>query len=170
MSNAIIQQPQNKNLLSPNKFIFSISKSPYLVYYVQSVRLPGVSSSPATMETPHSLLHFTNDKLQFETLNITFLVDEDMKVWEETFNWMKGISFPNEHKQYRDQKAKEHLYSDAILELNTNNNTPNFKIKYKNCFPISLGAIDLSFKDNPENSITSDVTFSIDTFEFERNS
>lgn len=163
----IIQQPDNKNQLYPHKWIFTITSAPNLMYFCQSIRFPGVSADPVKVENRFGPVFVTPDKMAFEQLTLKFIIDEDMRTWEETFKWIKGETFPYEHKEYSDQKKKG-LYSDAILELNTNNNTPNFRIKFINCFPVSLSGFDLDFEEGPETPITSDVTFQYDRFEFDR--
>lgn len=165
----MISEPINKNYLYPNKWIFTLHNTPNLVYFCQSVFFPGVSTTPVKLENPFSPVFFTPDKMSFESLNLTFILDEDMRTWEETFNWMKGNTFPTDHKEYIDQKKKNH-YSDATLQFNTNNNTSNFKVKFLNCFPINLNGFTMDFESSPDSPLTSSVTFQYDRFIFERNS
>lgn len=160
-------QPTNKNFFQIDKWSFTITKMPQLMYFVQSVTLPSVSIGEVPIETPYSSTYRHGDKMVYEPITLTYLIDEDLKVWEETYNWMKGLTFPRNSREYSIQK-KSHLYSDATLEFMTNSHTRNFRVKFTNCFPTSLSPIDLTYQENATSIPTGMVSFRYDTFEFER--
>lgn len=165
----IAKVPQNVSLLQPTKFTFIIPEMTHLNYYIQNINIPALSSSEVLEETPFSAIYRHGDKLNYETLNITFLIDEDMRSWEETYNWLVALTFPRDYAQYGRLKGEnKKLYYDAILTINTNANIPNLRIKFFNCFPTSLGEIQFSTTDSAETNMISDVTFRYDRFEIER--
>jgi hypothetical protein len=165
----IANVPKNVSLLQPTKFSFVIPEMQNLVYFVQNINLPGVSTSEVPVETPFSSTYRHGDKLVYETLNITFLIDEDLKAWEETLNWLTSLTFPKDYRQYgRIQGQKKRLYYDAILTINTNANLPNLRIKFFDCHPITLSEIAFSTTDSAENNMIADVTFRYDRYEIER--
>ena len=45
---------------------------------------------------------YTIDKLDYDTLNISFLVDENLENYREIHGWMTNLSFPKDYKQFRD--------------------------------------------------------------------
>ena len=47
------------------------------------------------------------DTLDFEDLEITFLVNEDLSNYREIHDWMIGIGFPKNNEQFTD------IYEDA---------------------------------------------------------
>ena len=164
---SILSQPTNKNYLQSNKWSFTLANSPHTVYFCQSIVLPGVSVGEAMVPTPFSDTYRHGDKMVFESLTLTVLIDEDMRTWEEIFNWMKGLSYPNDFREYQEQKKKG-LYTDAVLEPHTNNHTSNFRIHFRECFPTSIGPVTFSYTDDPNLVLSTDVTIRYDTFYFER--
>lgn len=167
MTTLPIHQPSNKNLFQLDKWVFTMTKMPNLMYFIQSVSLPSVSMGEISVPTPFSETYRHGDKLVYDPLTLTFLIDEDLKVWEETYNWMRGLTFPHDHQEYRNQK-RSHLYSDATLEFVTNSYARNFRIKFTDCFPTSLSGVDLSFQENAAVTPTATVTFRYGTFIVER--
>lgn len=161
--------PENTNLLQTNKFTFIIPNLPFVSYQCQSVSFPGVSTSEVLVETPLSATYRHGDKLQFDPLVLTFMVDEDMRNWEEAFNWIKGLTFPTSGREYTEQKKKG-LYHDGTLTINKNSNIRNMRFYFTACHPTSLGPINFSTSDDANMVALADLTLRYDTFRIERNS
>jgi hypothetical protein len=99
---------------------------------------------------------------------MSVLIDEDMRVWEETFKWLVSLTAPNQFPEYvRNQKNKTPYY-DGVLTLNTNANLPNMRMKYFNCHPVSIGGVNFNSADSADTTPVFDVTFRYDGFEIER--
>jgi len=161
--------PQNTSFLQSTKYTFVIPTLPFARYFCQSINLPGVTSNEIEVATPYSSTYRHPTKMAFEPFSISFLIDEDIKVWEETYKWIVSLTRPESNKQYvkyRDKEASP--YHDGVLTLNTNANIPNIRIKFKNVFPVSLGGIQFGTTVSADNTLTADVTFRYDTFEFQR--
>jgi hypothetical protein len=162
--------PQNSSLLQTARFTFIIPDKPYLKYFCQTVSIPSVSTTEVTVATPFSNTYRHGDKLSFEALSITCLVDEDLRIWEETYNWLKGLTRPSSSEEYlrKSLTDKTPLYFDGYLTVNTNANNPNIRFKFHNCHPISLGGIDFDTKTDADNIPTCNIQFRYDIFEVER--
>ena len=162
--------PQNSSLLQTARFTFIIPDKPYLKYFCQTVSIPSVSTTEVTVATPFSNTYRHGDKLSFEALTITCLVDEDLRIWEETYNWLKGLTRPSSSEEYlrKSLTDKTPLYFDGYLTVNTNANNPNIRFKFHNCHPISLGGIDFDTKTDADNIPTCNIQFRYDIFEVER--
>lgn len=162
--------PENTSFLQSTKFTFVIPDLPFAKYFCQTVNLPGVSTSAASFETPFSKVNLHGDKLVYDPLTITFLVDEDLRVWEETYDWLKSLTFPHEFGEYnrRGVKKVEQKYYDGALTITNNANRDNIRILYSRVHPLSLSGIQFSTMENADNIITAAVTFSYDTFVIER--
>jgi hypothetical protein len=120
--------------------------------------------------TPFSNTYRHGDKMAFEPLTITAMLDEDMKTWEETYNWLKSLTRPESFDEYARKSIndKTPLYFDGYLTVNTNANNPNIRFKFLNCHPTSLGGIQFDTKTDADNIPTCDITFRYDVFEVER--
>ena len=162
--------PQNTSVLQLTKFTFIIPDMPYLKYFCQTVTLPTVSTSPVVVPTEFSNTYRHGDKLNFEEFTITVMVDEDMRVWEESYKWMKSLTRPSSFNEYRRKSMNDRtpLYFDGYLTTNTNANNPNLRFKFHNCHPTSLGGITFDTKTDADNIPTFDISFRYDIFEIER--
>ena len=163
--------PENTSILQSTKFTFLIPDKPFLKYFCQTVSVPSISLSEIAVPTPFSTTYRHGDKMNFEPLIITALMDEDLRVWEETYNWMKSLGRPQSFDQYprktvRDTKTP--LYFDGYLTINTNANSPNIRVKFHNCHPTSIGMINFDTKVDADVIPTADFTFRYDLFEIER--
>lgn len=166
---AISRIPDNGNLLQATKYTFIIPELPFARYFCQSVILPSVSTSEIMMPTPFSDTYRHGDKLVYEPITLTVIVDEDLKVWEETHNWLKALTSPTNFEEYRRIKSRIiPAYYDGILTINTNANIPNLRLKFRNCHPISLGSIQFSSSDSADTTILTDITFRYDYYDIER--
>lgn len=117
--------------------------------------------------TPYSDIKLSGDKLEFDYLQFTFLLDEDLKVWEESYNWLCGVTYPQNDTQYANQ-AKNGIYHDAIVEFNTNNNLENIRFQFKNCSPISLSGMSMTFTGNANQPLTCEMVLAYDNFVVQR--
>ena len=162
--------PQNSSILQLTRFTFIIPDKPYLKYFCQTVSIPTVSTTEVTVPTPFSNTYRHGDKLQYEALSITAIVDEDMRIWEETYSWLSSLTRPESFEQYprKSLQDKTPLYFDGYLTVNTNANNPNIRFKFHNCHPVSLGGIDFDTKTDADNIPTCTIQFRYDIFEVER--
>lgn len=162
--------PKNTSLLQATKFTFLIPDKPFLKYFCQNVSIPAVSSTEITVPTPFSNTYRHGEKLNFDPLSISVLVDEDLRVWQETYDWLKSLTRPASFEQYPRKTKKDDtpLYFDGYLTVNTNANNPNLRIKFFNCHPTSISMINFDTKLDAETIPTCDITFRYDLFEIER--
>lgn len=163
--------PENTSLLQSTKYTFVIPDMPFLKYFCQTVVLPGVSTTEVTVPTPFSNTYRHGDKLVYEGLTLTALIDEDLRIWEETYKWLQGLTRPKEYREYLRKtiaRPATNLYYDGYLTINTNSNNPNMRIKFLNCHPTSLSGINFDTKVDADTIPTCDITFRYDRFELER--
>lgn len=170
----ISRNPQNTNPVLPNKFSVNFSRLPNLTYFCQTISLPGLNMGEAIRNTPFIDLYSPGDKLVYDLLTFTFMVDEDLKSWLEIHDWIRAMAFPTDFQEYKNlpklnrfAKSREEFpqLSDATLNILTSSFNPNFKVVFKDCYPVSLSAITFSSTDSPENFITADVSFRFSYFD-----
>lgn len=164
----LTQIPENTSFLQKTKFTFVIPELPFARYFCQSVNLPGVSTTEINIPTPFSDTYRHGDKLQYEALAMTILIDEDLRVWEETYNWLKSLTFPHRYSEYVKNSRNKEPYYDGVLTINTNANIPNMRIKFTHIHPVSLSGIDFSAATSADETPTCTVSFRYDTFIIER--
>ena len=120
------------NYLSPSSFIISIERLPNVEFFTQKVNIPDVSGSPQQLNTPLGLIYDSPSQLQYSDLDVTFIVDEDMKNYLEILNWLEGMGSPNSTDQYKKLKASdEGVQSDITIVINNNHKNPNIKFNFR---------------------------------------
>ena len=72
-------QVQNKNFLSPTGFKFILNRAPKVVFFSNQANIPGLNLGTADQATYLTDIPVPGDKLQFQDLNLRFLVDEDLE-------------------------------------------------------------------------------------------
>jgi hypothetical protein len=173
---ALTRNPQNTNLLQPTKFLMSFDRIPNTQYFCQAVNIPGMQVGQAPISFPGLDVNAPDTKIQYNQLAMTFTVDEAMKSWQDLYLWFRSIASPagtNERNRLSAlQSARTtgpKVYSDATLTVLSALNNPLFRVRYYNCFPISLSDIQFDTKQSADDIITADGIFMFDYFDFETN-
>lgn len=170
MVTTTINQPNNLSLLQSSKYTLTLSIIPHVTYFLQTCNLPGASVNEAIRETPFATQWLAGDKLIYNPLNITFLMDEDLRAWNEIYQWQVGLTFPENFDQYKKmlRDNDNQRYSEAILTLNTNANNPNIRYKFTDVFPIILGDIDFDVGTDATQPLVATAAFRYSTMSIER--
>ena len=126
----------------------------------------------ATQATYLRDLDIPGDKVQFGDLTIRFLVDEDLGNFMEIQKWIRGLGYPESEKDIINlQKlgpgdvggayANEglNIYSDATLQILSNNLIPKFQVFFKDVFPTSLSTVTFDATDTDIEYFTAEVSF-----------
>ena len=177
----IARQPDQLDYASPTQFRFGIHQLPKVEFFTVSANLPGISAGTAIYATPFKDIPTMGEKLTYENLSISFIVDEYLENYISLHNWMVGIGFPEKREQFRtfrdvtsDTPASGKtpptdlvgkaipdiaMYSDAFLQILSNKNNPILEVNFENTFPISLSALDFT-------QTATDVEYIVATAEF----
>jgi hypothetical protein len=161
--------PTNKSFLSPLGFNFAIKKLPTTNFFLTRANIPGFSVGVVEAPNPFVKLPIPGDKVQFNELQVTFKVDEDMKNYLEIFNWIMGLGFPDNYGQYANIKGKEKtsgegIYSDATLTILTSAMNPNMEFTFRNAFPFSLTDLDFNTTSTDVEYLEATVSFRYELF------
>jgi len=177
---AITRGPTNRDLLQSTKFKLNFTRIPGTTFFCQTVNLPGVSLTEVPRNTPFVDLFVPGEKIIYDTLNITFLIDEYLITWLQLHDWIRAMTFPVDFKEYADMGKLSRVsefrrsaklppqYSDATVTVYTNKNNPNYRINYKDLFPTTLSGIQFSSMDSAENIITADASFRYSYYNIEK--
>lgn len=168
-------QPPNTSLLVPNRFVLSFIRLPNMQFFCQTVNLPGINITPIQRTTPFVDLQVAGEKLIYDPLFITFLVDEDLRAWREIHDWMRGITFPTTFDEYKDlskqspyANQRRPQYSDAVLVVLDSNQRGNYRFLFKDAFPSSLAPFTMSSTLGADSVMTVDATFTFSYFDIEK--
>lgn len=166
----------NKNFLKPNSFKFVFTRLPTVEYYCQSASIPKMTLGAAMQPTPFVNVKHAGDKMEYEQLDITFMVDENMTNFLELYNWMVGLGFPKSHDQFANLAVQNSRfattkmlevsqYSDASMFILDSNNKPVVEVRFKNCFPQSIEALPFDIRIPTVDYFTGIATIAYEMYE-----
>jgi hypothetical protein len=93
-TNSLSRQPTKLDYASPTQFKFSIIKLPKVEYFCTAANIPGITLGGALSQvTPLKDVPLPGDKLTYEPLQMTFLVDENLENFQEIHGWLVGSWF-----------------------------------------------------------------------------
>ena len=158
-------QPGNINQLNIVSFEVNFSRLPNVEYFCQRVNIPAVILGEAFQPMPFMNLPVEGDTLSFESMNLSFILDEDMQNYMEIYSWLTALGFPRDYEQFKTLKpaseASEYasMFSDMDIMLQTNKSNPNYKITFNDVFPTSLSSVQFDTSVSALEPIVVDATF-----------
>ena len=187
MAGPIDRQPDKLDQLSPTQFRFGIHQLPKVEFFVQTCNLPGLTMNNTEIPNPFKNIPVMGEKIEYEDLNLTFLVDEYLENYLQLHQWLTAIGFPEKREQFRTHRdvtsntpasggtpsvdtinsavADKAMYSDAYLMILSNKNNPIVEIDFKNVFPTSIGGLSFDGGATDVEYLTCDVTFKYQIYE-----
>ena len=185
--------PTQLDYASPTQFKFSMIKLPKVEYFCTKVELPGISLGESTQETRFKDIPIPGDKLTYEDLTMSFMVDENLENYREIHGWLIGLGFPTKHSEYTNLvssgtdrfpistvsssatdpgSVSKHtvdqgpILSDATLTILTSKNNPALEVRFKDLYPTALSGLSYDQQASDVTYLTADVTFSYLIYEF----
>jgi hypothetical protein len=193
INNSLSRQPTAQDYASPTQFKFSILKLPKVEYFCTSVNIPGITlGGNITQQTPFKDIPLPGDKLTYEPLRMSFLVDENLENFQEIHGWLIGLGFPRDYSEFqnlvsagndrfpaKNQSVSTEIgkvkygtanvggtYSDATLTILTSKNNPQLEVRFKNLFPTSLTGLDYNQQATDVEYLTATVNFEYEIYDF----
>jgi len=192
ITNSYTRQPTQLDYASPTQFKFNIIKLPKVEYFVTSVNVPGISMGTTTQATMLRDLPGPGDKLSYEALTLSFLVDEHLENYREIHGWLTGLGFPRDHSEFKtlqdagtdrfptssgnvsteigkvNNTAPDEgsTFSDATLMILSSKNNAIVEVRFRDIFPVSLGGLDYEQQAGDVEYLTTSVTFNYKLYEF----
>ena len=184
-TNIIDRTPSKFDYASPIQFRFKMTKLPNVEFFIQSANIPAITLGETSIETPLKDIPIPGDKVTYSSLDVSFLVDENLNNYKEIHDWITGIGFPQDHKQFSTllgtstdrfpgttsstaatgtsiaQPLDEGgIYSDATLTVLNNKNIAKTEIRFQNVYPTSLGGLSYSITSSDVDYLTVNASFS----------
>jgi hypothetical protein len=167
--------PNNITPLSPNGFMFSISKLPDMSYFCQQVNLPGITLGAPEFGNPFNTQPIPGETLTYDQLTVQFLVDSDMANYKAIYNWIVALGFPQSYDQYitfvnQDQRGAlaelARNYSDATLQILSGTNVPSQIVQFNDLFPVSIDSIVFESTNQDVQYVVGNATFRYGYYKF----
>ena len=103
----IDRQPTQLDYASPTQFKFSIVQLPKVEFFTTACNLPSITLADAIFPTPFTDVPVQGDKLTFDNLIISFIVDESLENYIQLQKWLFGIGFPKSRQQFTEFRDPE---------------------------------------------------------------
>ena len=161
--------PGNVNPLRLTSYQFQIQKLPGLTYFIQSAEVPQINLGFTTQGTSVHDIKIPGETMEFSSLSLEFIVDEELNNWNQIYFWMSGLGYPEGHELYRkyinssiNKNSRKELtkgYSDgALIHLDSANHTKQV-FTFIDLFPVSLSGMQMNSTNENNSVATATVTF-----------
>ena len=158
-------QPTTYDYASPNQWRINFDRLPLTTWFCTNANIPGITLGEAQYPTPMSDIPISGDKLTFDTLNIQFLVDEELKNYREMWEWLVGLGFPKQHSQFSDVLSESKL-NTVLPGASRMTYSNKVEVHFRDIFPTSLSGIDLTTDTSDVEYIRVDASFRYLYYEF----
>lgn len=150
------------NYVSKNRGKLVIPALSNTTFNMRDFDLPGIDLPPVLTPSPFYDKKLYGDKVEFEPLVCTFLVDEEISNWLEIFNWMIGLGAPEDKVQYRERTLTE---LDAYITIYSSHNNPIHRIRFLECTPVALSGV--TFEEGISETTTIEATLTMEYLRYE---
>ena len=185
----IDRQPTKLDYASPTQFKFSIVQLPKVEFFTTAANLPSITLADAIFPTPFTDIPVQGDKLTFDNLIISFIVDESLENYIQLHKWLYGIGFPISRQQFTEFRADESvtptatrgvstdigdvkpatpsrgLFGDATLTVLSNKNNPLVEVRFRDVYPASLSGLDYNQNNTDVEYLTATCDFKYTLYE-----
>ena len=183
------RQPTKLDYSSPTQFRFLINQLPKVQYFTVAANIPGLTLGDTTFATPLKDIPLMGDKLTYDDLTLTFIVDENLENYIELHDWLTAIGFPKDRSQFKQHRSTTSntpvttvgtsddngdlkptpsdrpMFSDSVLTILTNKNNPVVECRFSDCFPTSISGLDYSQNQTDVEYLTAEVNFKYKIYE-----
>ena len=166
--------------MSPVGFKLVLTKTPKVDFLCQSANIPSISMGTAIQPSYLKDIPVPGDKVLYDDLTVSFLVDEKMENYLAIHKWITGLGYPESRGQYdqlrKDDNRTDRIvgddgdpryfeFSDATLQILNSNYQPNILVNFKDAFPTSLSTLDFDVTTRDYNYFTAEVSFKYTIFD-----
>lgn len=158
---------ESTTFLQPSGFKLVVLRKRFrnLEFFAQSVTHPDVTASGTQSPFRLTDAYIPGDKLEYGTLTVDAILDENMNVYKEMHRWLERTvtevyKTPSLVRVEEDDVTE---YDISLQILSSHNNVID-TIRYKNAFPINIGSINFRSTVDSVEFITVPITFAYTTF------
>jgi len=133
-------------------------KFPNAEFNVQTASIPEISVDSATYATPERTIQIPGDKIEYASLDVTFIVDENLTNYNEIHDWLFGLVTVPE-----DGSTPKKTRDMSLLILDSHNNVSR-EIKFADAYPTSLSTLDFDAKSTDVEYLIASTSFTYSYF------
>ena len=150
----------------PQNFYLHIDKLSSVSFTCQQVQIPTLTGGEVDLPNRFNSgrVFVPGDSLDYGTLDVTFLLDKQLRNYRQILDWLKSANSPETTDQY-DYEAFKDTMSDLTIFAADADNTPLSHWSFKNAFPISLDGIQFDATQQDVEYLVASVSFRFTYFE-----
>lgn len=149
-------------LLTDLPGVITRDKSRSLLLNCNTVYLPGVSLGIERINFLGGFINTPSNDISFDSMDIVFLIDENLENWKTLFNWMM---FMHNNKDKFAVAWDEPVVTGILSYYNNWLNSKVLEIEYAKLWPTALSQITLTTKTDGSQYLEAQVTFTFDRAE-----
>ena len=185
----VARQPTKLDYASPTQFKFSINQLPKVEFFTTAANIPDITLADVVIPTPFKPIPVLGQNLTYGNLSLSFIVDEFLENYRELHDWLTGIGFPKDRKQFKEFRSNTSntgnasatpvqdvgkvgktvpdaaMFSDATLTVLSNKNNPIVEVRFSNLYPVSLGALEFNQGATDVEYLTTTADFTYQLYE-----
>ena len=185
----VARQPTKLDYASPTQFKFSINQLPKVEFFTVSANIPDLTLADVVIPTPFKPIPVLGQNLTYGNLTLSFIVDEFLENYRELHEWLTGIGFPKDRKQFSEFRSNTSntgsasatpvqdvgkvgksvsdsaMFSDATLTVLSNKNNPIVEVRFSDMYPVSLGALEFNQQATDVEYMTVQADFTYQIYE-----
>lgn len=144
-----------------------MKRAPKLMYFLQEAVIPSAQLGNASQTSSLDELPWPGDRIYRDNLRVTFLVDEKMDNYSEIYAWMVKLASPDSATQYaslsrlaKNQRLSgDGVFSDLTVSVSSSTWNPNMEFRFQDAYPVGLGNLRFTMRDNSPQLVTVDAEF-----------
>lgn len=165
-----LNQPANPNHLRQRNFEGVFTRIPNTQFAIQQCNIPGISVPIIRNANPNAPVAVHGDTMVQDELSLEFLVDEEMKNWQELKDWLTELSNPitsDSYKTMMERPVHHPKYgpeSQFSVLVKTNALKAQYEFRYSGVIITGLGGLQFSITDTENTRMTAMATFAYSYF------
>lgn len=161
--------------VKPQHFYFNVPMFPDVTFSVQTAIVPSVTLGVAPYANPMQDVQLPGEKLTYEPLRMTLMLDEEFRTYTELYGWMREFAFPDNRPDLASKAftslSRPPLGDDPLIPMCDCNlialssaNNPLVTFTFRYAFPIYIGELSFDTTEDGEPFIKFDVEFAYTYF------
>lgn len=151
---------QNYNPALPTSYLLRIPGFDHVNYTIQSAALPGLTMGGVDAPYQNYQTNVPSNRIEFDPLNLQFLVDEEFRNYEEIYAWMVRVT------------QTEPIMRDGLKNLSlhilNSNKQPIIEVKFHQAYPTMVTEISFESGVTEPAPMVCTATFRYQFFEIIR--
>lgn len=150
----------NRNPALNTSFKLDIPGLEQVNYFVQSTELPSITSGG--VDTPYQNwgTNVPSNRIEFDPLNLNFIVDEDFKNYELLYTWMVDV--------IRTEPVVPNMMKNLTLHITNSSKINKMYVRFHKAYPTMLASLPLDSGVNDTTPLVCSASFRYQYFEIIR--